>query len=201
MVIFVYSGMVSDILLCLVAWGLRKETESGGDIVEFLNHLPKMKSQPSLWLAVVESGKGENLQIVHMFEVFAVVREQGEIVMEASGRDQEVEVVDHSLLLSHSASLFSKSLARPSVNTQHRKGSQKVIDTFSTSGRVPRGVDALEKFGQRYNAYRDSFRLEPLKSQNCRFPPVDVVDGPVGVNQIAENHNLTSFRVRTSRSA
>lgn len=62
-------------------------------------------------------------------------------------------------------------------------------------------MNALVQLGQRDDADRQPCRPKLLELAGDALDTVEVIDDPVGVDQVRQAHNLTSGRVLTRRSA
>src|SRR5712691_4345236 len=137
----------------------------------------------------------DDLQPFDHLEVAPVVRAEREAVAEARCRDEQVEVADGQSLLTQPAALQPEAIADPLVEWEDGYTVEEAGEDLTTPGGIARVLDTLVQLGQRDDADGQTYRPELFKLAGDVLDTVEVIDGPVGVNQIRQAHNLTSGRV------
>ena len=134
-------------------------------------------------------------------EVAAVVRADLELVTETGRGDQQVEITNRPSLLPESPPLTTEDPAHLIVNGDHRQPAEEPLQRGLAAGRVTRVVDALVQFGERDDAHSQAAWPQLVQSRRDNRDTVEMVDDPVGVDEVARPHRRAGGRLATRRSA
>src|ERR1700730_13391281 len=116
--------------------------------------------------------------------------------MAEGGRaDEKVEVTDALAQASQPAALAPENARGLFVDSEQADAAQKISEAFLCFARIARIVNAFGKFRDRDHRYRNGVRLEILNMGDDIRSPVQIMNDPVGIDQIATDQTRGDGRV------
>src|SRR5215510_12682057 len=133
-------------------------------------------------------------------EVATIVGEEGKVVSECSGANEEIAIPDQQASSSQPATFFAKDFAGFLIKTEDRQFRvQKTLQRSVTLDRVTGIINSLVEFCEGDDGESKPFRHQFLKASRDVFDVVQVVNDPICIDQVC--HSFGSGRVLISRSA
>jgi hypothetical protein len=143
---------------------------------------------------------GLDAQGFDAIEVAAVIGEQREAVSERGRGNHQVEVTDYLSCRAETTAFSTEDFRRRLVDKQKIRAHQEVPQSVLGHSAVATVIDTFVQLSQRYHREGQSLLLYLVKAAPNLLVPVQPVNHPVSVNQLARAHRCGRFLVEIKRS-